>query len=36
MGMNPYRRRVTRRSDIVFVIAAVALAVDLMAWGFLG
>lgn len=36
MGMNPYRKRVARKSDIVYVIAAVAIAAGLILWGFLG
>lgn len=36
MGFNPHRRRVARRSDLLFVAAAVLLAAALLAWAFLG
>jgi hypothetical protein len=36
MGLNPHRTRVPRRSDIIFVVAAIVLAVALVAWAFLG
>lgn len=35
MGYNPYRKHVRRRSDVVFVGAAVACVVVLLAWAFL-
>ena len=35
MGYNPYRKRVRRRSDIVFVGAAVVCAALLVAWALL-
>ncbi len=35
MGFDPQRRRVPRRSDYVFVVAAVVVAVGLLAWAFL-
>jgi hypothetical protein len=36
VGFNPNRRRVARRSDIVFVVAAVLAVVALLAWTVLG
>jgi hypothetical protein len=36
MGMNPFRRRVHHRGDLVFVIAGVAVAFALVAWAFFG
>jgi len=36
MGFNPHRRRVARRSDIVFVVAAVVAVVGLLVWALLG
>jgi energy-coupling factor transporter transmembrane protein EcfT len=36
MGFNPYRKFRVRRADYLFVVAAVAVAVALVAWGFLG
>jgi len=36
MGFNPDRRRVARRTDIVFVIAAVVAVLALVAWALLG
>lgn len=36
MGFNPNRRRVARRTDIVFVAAAVVAALALVAWALLG
>lgn len=32
MGYNPYRKRVHRRSDMVFVVAALALVLALVLW----
>jgi hypothetical protein len=36
MGFNPNRRRVARRTDIVFVAAAVVAVVVLLAWTVFG
>lgn len=36
MGLDPTRRHVRRRSDYVFVAAALIVAVALVAWAFLG
>lgn len=36
MGLNPHRTRVPRRTDVVFVVAAVAVAIGLVVWAFLG
>lgn len=36
MGFDPQRRRVARKTDIVFVLSAVAVALALLAWAFLG
>ncbi len=36
MGFNPYRKFVARRADYVFVIAAIAAVVVLVAWALLG
>lgn len=36
MGFNPTRKQIARKSDIWFVIAAVAVAFALVAWAFLG
>jgi hypothetical protein len=36
MGFNPTRKQIARKSDIWFVIAAVAVAFVLVAWAFLG
>jgi hypothetical protein len=36
MGLNPHRTRVPRKSDVVFVVAAIALAVALVVWAFVG
>lgn len=36
MGLDPTRKRVPRRTDIVFVAAAILAAAALVAWGFLG
>ena len=35
MGLDPNRKRVARRTDYVFVAAAVMVAVALMAWALL-
>jgi len=34
--MNPYRKRVARKSDIVFVGAAILIAVALVVWTLFG
>jgi len=36
IGFNPHRKRIARRSDIVFVGAAVAACVALLLWTVLG
>jgi hypothetical protein len=36
MGFNPHRKRVARRSDIVFVAAAMVACVVLVAWTLFG
>lgn len=36
VGYNPYRKHVARRSDIIFVAAAIAIAAALVAWAVLG
>jgi hypothetical protein len=36
MGYNPYRKRVQRKSDIVFVGCAVVVALGLVAWAMFG
>jgi hypothetical protein len=36
VGYNPYRTRVARRSDILFVAAAIAAAAALVAWALFG
>jgi len=36
MGFNPHRKRVARRSDIVFVAAAAAISIALVLWTLLG
>jgi len=36
MGFNPHRRRVARRTDIVFVASAVLACVGLVLWTLLG
>jgi hypothetical protein len=36
MGFNPHRKRVARRSDIVFVGAAAVLCIALVLWTLLG
>jgi len=36
MGFNPHRTRVARRSDIVFVLAAVFAVITLVMWALLG
>jgi hypothetical protein len=35
VGLNPYRKRVRRTSDYVFVAAAVVVALALLAWALL-
>jgi hypothetical protein len=36
MGLNPYRPQRRRPSDIVFVVAGLAVALALVLWAFLG
>lgn len=36
MGFNPYRKFVARRADYLFVAGAIAAALGLVAWAFLG
>ena len=36
MGFNPYRKFVAKRSDYVFVVAAVVAVIGLLAWVVLG
>jgi len=36
MGFDPQRRRVKRRTDIVFVVAAIAVSALLVLWAFAG
>lgn len=36
MGFNPYRPQKQRRSDIVFVAAAIIVAAALVLWAFVG
>jgi hypothetical protein len=36
MGFNPYRKRVVRRSDIVFVVGAGLIALACVLWVLLG
>jgi hypothetical protein len=36
MGFNPYRKRVVRRSDIVFLVAAVVIALACVLWVLVG
>jgi hypothetical protein len=36
MGFDPNRRRVPRRTDAVFVAAALVVSVALVAWALLG
>jgi hypothetical protein len=36
VGWNPYRPQKQRRSDIVFVVAGVTVALLLVLWAFLG
>ena len=36
MGLNPYRERNRRRSDYLFVVAAVVIGVVLLSWAVLG
>ena len=36
MGFDPTRQQVRRRSDVVFVVAALVVAVALVAWALLG
>lgn len=36
VGYNPYRPRVARRSDLLFVAVAIVVAVALVVWALLG
>lgn len=36
VGYNPFRKQVKRRSDVVFVAAAVAVVVLAVVWAFMG
>ena len=36
MGFDPQRRRVARKTDIVFVVSAIIVSLVLLAWAFLG
>jgi hypothetical protein len=36
VGFNPHRKYVPRRSDIALVVFAIALALGLVLWAFLG
>lgn len=36
MGLNPFRPRKQRRSDIVFVVAGLLVALALVLWAFFG
>ena len=36
MGFNPYRKFVAKRADYVFIVAAVAAVIGLLAWVMLG
>jgi hypothetical protein len=36
MGFDPHRKRVARRTDIVFVVAAIVVVVALLAWTIVG
>jgi hypothetical protein len=36
VGFNPHRKYVPKRSDLALVVAAVALALGLVVWAFLG
>ena len=36
MGLDPTRKRVARKTDVWFVASAIAIALALVAWGFLG
>jgi hypothetical protein len=36
VGYNPYRKRVSRPSDIAFVVAALVVVLLLVLWAFLG
>lgn len=36
MGFNPTRKQIARKTDIWFVVAAIAVAFALVAWAFLG
>jgi len=36
MGFNPYRKFIARKSDYIFVAAAILAATALVLWAFLG
>jgi len=36
MGYNPHRKMVRKRGDLLFVVAAIVVAVVLLVWAFLG
>jgi hypothetical protein len=36
VGYNPYRKRVSRPSDVLFVAAALLVVLLLLVWAFLG
>jgi hypothetical protein len=36
MGLNPYRAQRRRRSDYLFVVAAVIISVALLSWALVG
>ena len=36
MGYNPHRKFVPKRGDLVIVVAAIAVAVLLVVWAFVG
>lgn len=36
MGYNPFRKQVKRRSDLVFVVAAVLVTALIVVWAFVG
>jgi hypothetical protein len=36
MGYNPHRRFVPKRGDLLFVVAAIGIALALLVWAFLG
>ncbi len=36
MGFDPHRKRVARRTDVVFVVSAILVVVALLAWTVVG